>query len=53
MDKTGRNGLRIGDIELPDFKSRYTKLVNKHKQLLNHFDFEYDVEAMEKEWFGL
>ena len=22
MDKTGRNGLRIGDIELPDFKSR-------------------------------
>ena len=51
MDKTGRNGLRIGDIELPDFKSRYTKLVTKHKQLLNHFDFEYDVEAMEKEWF--
>ncbi|PDH48364.1 MAG: adenylosuccinate synthase [Bacteroidetes bacterium MED-G21] len=51
MDKTGRNGLRIGDIELPDFKSRYTKLVTKHKQLLNHFDFEYNVEAMEKEWF--
>ena len=51
MDKTGRNGLRIGDIELPDFKSRYTRLVTKHKQLLNHFDFEYDVEAMEKEWF--
>ncbi len=51
MDKTGRNGLRIGDVELPDFKSRYTRLVTKHKQLLNHFDFEYDVEAMEKEWF--
>ena len=51
MDKTGRNGLRIGDIEFPDFKSRYTKLLNKHKQLLNHFDFEYNVEAMEKEWF--
>jgi adenylosuccinate synthase len=52
MDKTGRNGLRIGDVELPDFKSRYTRLVTKHKQLLNHFDFEYDVEAMEKEWFN-
>ena len=52
MDKTGRNGLRIGDVELPDFKSRYTRLVKKHKQLLNHFDFEYDVEAMEKEWFN-
>ena len=52
MDKTGRNGLRIGDIELPDFKQRYNKLVNKHKQLLNHFDFDYDVEAMEEEWFA-
>ena len=51
MDKTGRNGLRIGDIELPDFKSRYSRLVTKHKQLLNHYDFEYDLEAMEKEWF--
>ena len=52
MDKTGRNGLRIGDIELPDFKRRYKNLVAKHKQILNHFDFEYDVEAMEKEWFN-
>ena len=51
MDKTGRNGLRIGDLELPDFKLRYTRLVTKHKQLLNHFDFEYDIKAMEKEWF--
>ena len=23
MDKTGRNGLRVGDIFLPDFKARY------------------------------
>jgi adenylosuccinate synthase len=51
MDKTGRNGLRVGDIELPDFKERYSNLVAKHKQLLNHYDFEYDVESMEKEWF--
>lgn len=51
MDKTGRNGLRVGDIELPDFKERYDNLVAKHKQLLNHFDFKYDVEAMENEWF--
>ncbi|NVK28708.1 MAG: adenylosuccinate synthetase, partial [Flavobacteriia bacterium] len=27
MDKTGRNGLRVGDIELPDFKERYDNLV--------------------------
>jgi len=51
MDKTGRNGLRIGDIELPDFKQRYNHLVSKHKQLLNHFDFDYNIEAMETEWF--
>src|SRR3546814_4652741 len=31
MDKTGRNGLRIGDIALPDFRERYQKLCDKHK----------------------
>jgi adenylosuccinate synthase len=51
MDKTGRNGLRVGDIELPDFKERYSKLVAKHKQILNHYDFEYDLGPMEKDWF--
>ena len=34
MDKTGRNGLRIGDITLPDFKERYEKLVAKHTSML-------------------
>ncbi len=34
MDKTGRNGLRIGDILLPDFKERYEKLVGKHTSML-------------------
>jgi len=34
MDKTGRNGLRIGDITLPDFKQRYQKLVDKHTSML-------------------
>ncbi|QQL48452.1 adenylosuccinate synthase [Mucilaginibacter ginkgonis] len=34
MDKTGRNGLRIGDITLPDFKERYQKLVAKHTSML-------------------
>jgi len=34
MDKTGRNGLRIGDITLPDFEERYQKLVAKHTTLL-------------------
>ncbi len=44
MDKTGRNGLRVGDIFLPDFKARYDKLVKKHKRLLSNFSaFTYDL----------
>ena len=52
MDKTGRNGLRVGDIELPDFKERYDNLVAKHIQLLKHYDFEYDLESLEGNWFN-
>ena len=52
MDKTGRNGLRVGDIELPDFKERYDNLVAKHVQLLKHYDFVYDLESLEGEWFN-
>ncbi len=51
MDKIGRNGLRIGDITLPDFEERYQKLKAKHEQLLSRlYDFEYDLEEMEAEW---
>ena len=50
MDKTGRNGLRVGDIEL-DFRSRYTALFEKHRSLLSMYDFDYDATADEKEWF--
>ncbi len=54
MDKTGRNGLRVGDIELSDFKERYNNLKSKHEQLLGHYEFEYqsDLEKMEMEWFA-
>lgn len=51
MDKIGRNGLRIGDIALPDFEERYQKLKAKHEALLKKlYDFEYDVTEMEAEW---
>jgi len=54
MDKTGRNGLRVGDIELNDFEQRYNTLKGKHELLLSHYDFEYQeqVAEMEKEWFA-
>lgn len=51
MDKTGRNGLRVGDIVNTDFKEKYLQLVDKHKQLLNYHNYEYDLAPLEKEWF--
>ena len=38
MDKTGRNGLRVGDIEAKDFESRYQALRDKHTQMLDRMD---------------
>ncbi|MDA9863795.1 adenylosuccinate synthase [Flavobacteriales bacterium] len=52
MDKTGRNGLRVGDIFLPDFQERYNKLVQKHKRLLGNFTaFDFDLSEHEPAWF--
>lgn len=51
MDKTGRNGLRVGDTTLPDFKDRYNKLVEKHKEILSHYEFEYDLTEKEVAFF--
>ena len=47
MDKTGRNGLRVGDLELPDFHKRFTKLEKKHDELIDwvvtkQFNTNYD-----------
>lgn len=51
MDKTGRNGLRVGDIFTANFKEKYNALVEKHKRLLSHYDFEYDLSEHEPAWF--
>lgn len=51
MDKTGRNGLRIGDIDNPNFKEKYSALVEKHKQLLGFYNFDYNLAELEPEWF--
>ena len=47
MDKTGRNGIRVGDLELPDFHKRFTKLEKKHDELIDwgvikQFNTNYD-----------
>ena len=52
MDKTGRNGLRVGDIFLSDFQARYDRLVAKHKRLLGNFpEFNFDLSEHEPSWF--
>jgi adenylosuccinate synthase len=51
MDKTGRNGLRVGDISSVDFKDSYDKLVEKHSRLLNNDFMDFNLSELEKEWF--
>ncbi|AXT50189.1 adenylosuccinate synthase [Aquimarina sp. BL5] len=53
MDKTGRNGIRVGDLELTDWKERYRNLANKHEAMIDFYDakIEYDLEELENEFF--
>jgi len=51
MDKTGRNGLRVGDIESVDFNEKYNALVEKHKQILEFHNYEYNLKELEPAWF--
>ena len=51
MDKTGRNGLRVGDLLDKDFKNLYNKLKAKHQQLLDNYKFEEDITVWEEEFF--
>ena len=48
MDKTGRNGLRVGDILAKDFKDRFNALKEKHKIFLKQFDFQYNTEEHDR-----
>jgi adenylosuccinate synthase len=52
MDKTGRNGLRIGDILEEDFIVKYELLKNKHLQLLQIYNYNFDLKPIEEEWFN-
>lgn len=54
MDKTGRNGLRVGDIELSDFKEKYRALADKHIEMIDFYkvDIQYDLAELETEFFA-
>ncbi|WP_103070663.1 adenylosuccinate synthase [Aquimarina sediminis] len=53
MDKTGRNGIRVGDLELSDWKERYRSLADKHEAMIDFYDakIEYNLEELENEFF--
>jgi adenylosuccinate synthase len=53
MDKTGRNGLRIGDLELNNWKEKYRQLADKHEAMISFYDvdIQYNLEELETEFF--
>tara|TARA_B100001059_G_scaffold50628_1_gene43838 strand:- start:39338 stop:40609 length:1272 start_codon:yes stop_codon:yes gene_type:complete len=53
MDKTGRNGMRVGDILTKSWKDRYQALTQKHLKMLDfhHVDLEYDLNELETQFF--
>lgn len=54
MDKTGRNGIRVGDIEMKDWKARYRALADKHEAMIDYYnaEIEYDLKELEAEFFA-
>ena len=49
-DKISRNGVRVGDI-LHNFEEKYNAAVDRHKEILKQYNFEYDLPELEKAWF--
>ncbi len=53
MDKTGRNGFRVGDLESENWMNKYSELKSKHKRLIDFYNvtLEYNFDQLEKEFF--
>jgi adenylosuccinate synthase len=53
MDKTGRNGIRVGDLELNDWQVKYRALADKHEAMIDFYksEIQYDLAEMEAEFF--
>ncbi len=52
MDKTGRNGLRVGDILSKNFQQKYNKLKEKHLEILKQYDTTVDWQQWEEAFFA-
>lgn len=51
QDKIARLGLRVGDIERPDFKSWFDKLSRGHFEILKRFDLSFDWKQLSESFF--
>ena len=53
MDKTGRNGFRVGDLESKNWKEKYSELKSKHKRLIDYYNvsLDYNFDDLEKDFF--
>ena len=51
MDKTGRNGLRVGDLLDKNFTTSYIRLRLKHQRMLDSMGFQEDITPWEEEFF--
>jgi adenylosuccinate synthase len=52
MDKTGRNGIRVGDLSAADFKTRYQTIKEKHLGLIKLYpEIEFDLATEEEKFF--
>ncbi|MGY8916385.1 MAG: adenylosuccinate synthase, partial [Flavobacteriales bacterium] len=54
MDKTGRNGMRVGDLEFSDWKEKYRALANKHEDMIGFYnvDIQYDLKELENDFWA-
>src|SRR5690606_37884952 len=54
MDKTGRNGLRVGDLEFEDWTEKYRVLADKHEAMIEFYDvdIQYNLEELEAEFYA-
>lgn len=50
MDKTGRNGLRVGDVLSKNFEERYNTLKQKHLQMLSQYEHQADWQVWEADF---
>ncbi|MCW5520358.1 adenylosuccinate synthase [Aureitalea sp. L0-47] len=53
MDKTGRNGIRVGDLEMDNWEEKYRALANKHQAMIDFYkaEIEFDLAEMEAQFF--